>query len=98
MPSITKLSKCKAAKSISTVDFLTLYTKIPHDKLLYVLLEITDFVLKDGARDYVTGYSSRAFWSRSKSKAGRSYSLQEMKSYLEFLINDSYSDVGSKMF
>ena len=34
-------------------------------------------------RDYVTVYNSGAFWSRSKSKTGRSYSLQEKKSCLE---------------
>ena len=35
--SINKLNKRKAAKSMSTFDFSTLCTKIPHDKLLYVL-------------------------------------------------------------
>ena len=41
--SIKKLNKRKAAISMSTFDFSTLYTKIPHGKLLYVLNEITDF-------------------------------------------------------
>ena len=35
--SINKLNKRKAAKSMSTFDFSTLCTKIPRDKLLYVL-------------------------------------------------------------
>ena len=38
--SINKLSKPKAAKSMSTFDFSTLYPKIPHDKLLCVLLKL----------------------------------------------------------
>ena len=33
-----------------------------------------------------------------KSKTGRSYSLQEIKSCLEFLINNSFFQVGSKIF
>ena len=33
---------------MSTFDFSTLYTKIPHDQLLYVLNEITDFAFKGG--------------------------------------------------
>ena len=33
---------------MSTFDFSTLYTKIPHNKLLYVLNEIIDFVFKVG--------------------------------------------------
>ena len=71
-----------------TFDILTLYTKVPHDKLLYVLNEITDFVFKGETRDYVTVYNSGAFWSGSKSKTGRSYFLQEIRSCLEFLINN----------
>ena len=60
---INKLNKRKAAKIMSTFDFSTLYTKIPHDKLLFVLNEITDFAFKGGTRDYFTVYNSGAFWS-----------------------------------
>ena len=88
--SINKLNKRKAAKSMSTFDFSALYTKIPHDKLLHVLNEITDFAFEGGTRVYVTVYNSGAFWSRSKSKTGRYYSLQEIKSCLEFLIYSSF--------
>ena len=34
------------ARQISTYDFSTLYTKIPHDKLKQVMNELTDFCLK----------------------------------------------------
>ena len=81
-----------------TFDFSTLYTKIPHDKLLCVLNEITDFAFKIGTRDFVAVYNSEAFWSRSKSKTGRSSSLQEIKSCLEFLINNNFFQVDSKIF
>ena len=96
--SINKLNKYKAAKSMSTTDFATLYTKIPHDKLLYVLNEITDVAFKGGSRDYVTFYNLGAVSSRSKSKTGTCYSLQEIKSCLEFVINNSFFQVGSKIF
>ena len=96
--SINKLNKRKSAKSMSTFDFSTLYTKIPHDKPLCVLNEWNDFAFKCGTRDYVTVYNSGAFSSRSKSKTGRSISLQEVKSCLEFLINNSFFQVGSKIF
>ena len=78
--------------------YSTLYTKILRDKLLDVLNEITDFAFKGGTRDYVTVYNSGAFWSRSKSKTRRSCSLQKIKFYLEFLINSSFFQVGSKIF
>ena len=41
-----------------TFDILTFYTKILHDKLLYVLNEITDSTFKGETWDYVTVYSS----------------------------------------
>ena len=56
---------------MSTFDFSTLHTKIPHDKLLCVLNKMTDFPFTGGTRDYVTVYSSVAFWSQSKSKASK---------------------------
>ena len=58
---------------MSTFDFPMLYTKITHEKLLYVLNEITDLDFKDGIRDYVAVYNLETFWSQSKSKTGRSY-------------------------
>ena len=63
-----------------------------------VLNEITDFAFKCGTRDYVTVYNSGAFWSRHKIKTGRSYSLQEIKSCLEFLIISSSFQVDSEIF
>ena len=58
--SITKLNNDKTAKSMSTFDFSTLYAKIPHQKLLYILNKITDFAFKGGTRGYVTVYNSGA--------------------------------------
>ena len=81
-----------------TFDFSTLYTEVPHENLLYVLNELTDFAFKDGRRDYVTVYNSGAPWSRPKSKTGRRYSLQEIKSCLEFLIKNSFFQVSSRIF
>ena len=50
---IKKINKRKNAKQISTFDFSTLYTKIPHDKLLDILCKVVDFVFKGGTRDYI---------------------------------------------
>ena len=47
---LKKLSSRKKAKSLSTFDFSTLYTKIPHDKLLAVLNELVDFCFSGGRR------------------------------------------------
>ena len=34
-------------------NFSTLYTNIPHDKLLDILYNVVDFVFKGGTRDYI---------------------------------------------
>lgn len=57
---------------MSTIDFSTLYTKIPHDTLLHLLKKITAFAFKGVTRDYVTVYGLEAFWSKLTSKTGRS--------------------------
>ena len=96
--SISKLNKRKAAKSMSTFDFSTLYTYIPHDKLLHVLNEITGFAFKGGTKNYDSVYNSGAFWSRFKSTTGRCYSLQGINSCLEFLIKNNFFQVCSRIF
>ena len=53
---IKKINKRKNAKQISTFDFSTLYTKIPHDKLLDILYKVIDFMFKGGTRDYIIIY------------------------------------------
>ena len=49
-----KINKRKNAKQISTFDFSTLYTKIPHDIYLDILYEVDKVVdFKGGTRDYM---------------------------------------------
>ena len=98
MCSISKLNKRNAAKSMSIFNFWTRYFKILQKKLLYVLNEITHFAFKGRTRDDVTVLNLVQFWSRSKCKAGICYSLQEVKSCLEFLISNSYFHLCFKIF
>ena len=44
----------KSAKCLSSFDFSTFYTKIPHDKLIDVLYKIIDFVFKGGTRKKIS--------------------------------------------
>ena len=61
---MTKLNARKKAKSISTFDFSTLYTKLPHDKLLNVLFKLIDFCFNGGGHKYVTISKYGARWSK----------------------------------
>ena len=67
----------KNAKDISTFDFSTLYTKLPHNDLIKVLQDIIEFVFNggrkspDGNRKYLTVLGNSCFFTRNKRK-GRS--------------------------
>ena len=96
--SINNLNKRKVAKSLSTFDFSTLYTKIPHDKLINVLNEIIDFAFKGGTRDFIKVYNSGAFWVKTSSTNGTFYNKIQIKQSLKYLIDNSFFQVGSNLF
>ena len=50
---INKLNERNKANSISTFDFSTLYTKLPHNKLLMVLHNLIDFCFYGGENKFV---------------------------------------------
>ena len=73
----------KSAKQISTFDFSTLYTKIPHDKLLDILYKVVDFVFKG---DYmIINKQGCASWS-SKSL---------LKEAIKFPLHDCFFSIGN---
>ena len=50
---ISKINKIKNAKQISTFNFSTPFTEIPHDQLLDILHKFVDFVFKGGTKDSI---------------------------------------------
>ena len=54
------LNKRRKSTSVSTFDFSTLYTKLPHNKLLMVLNSLIDFCFDGGECKYITvNYGAR---------------------------------------
>ena len=51
---MNELNKGMKATSVSTFDFSTLYTKLPHNKLLMVLNSLIDFCFDGGESKYIT--------------------------------------------
>ena len=50
---INIINRKKKAKSIATYDFSTLYTILPHDKLIKRLFNVIDFVFEGGNRTHI---------------------------------------------
>ena len=105
-PIIDKLEKInsrRGAKDISTYDFSTLYTKLPHDDIIKNLSEIVDFafsggnVKKDGNRKFLTVNGRSAYWTR-KRHGKKSLSKNKVKQLTSHLIKETYFKIGNKIF
>ena len=100
---LKKINKKNAAKDISTYDFSTLYTKLPHDDLINNLSKIVDFVFaggnskKDGNRKFLKVKGKSVFWTR-KRHGKNSVSRQDIKNLTAHLIKGTYFLIGNKIF
>ena len=94
-----RLSKKSNAKSVSTFDFSTLYTQIPHDQLVIALSCIIRGTFDGSHRRYLSVTKSGANWVSGKRKTtGKIYDVEEVISALKFLVSNSYFLVGKNVF
>ena len=97
------LNKRDKAKTISTFDFSTLYTKLPHADLIRVLNELIDMVFNggrktvDGNRKYLTVQGTLCYFSRTK-HGNNSFTKNQIKMLVNHLISETYFQVGNKIF
>ena len=96
-PLIEKLSVIntrKKACEISTFDFSTLYTKLPHDDLIKVLNCHIDFVFDGGPKKYLGFNGRKVFWKKSRSGKG-TLSRNDLKFLVKYLITNTFCIVGN---
>ena len=99
-PIIEKLNlinKNSKATAISTFDFSTLYTTLPHALLIEVLNSIIDFVFDSGTRNRI-GFSKNSVYWTNKGKNNRYFSKNSLKDAIEHLISNCYFTVGNLIF
>ena len=97
LKSLEKLNKRNAARSISTFDFSTLYTNIPHDKLINVLNYTIDFAFKGKQFPNISvNESAQPRWCK-KSK-GFLFTKGLLKTAVQYLIENSFFTVGDYIF
>lgn len=91
---LNKINGKKSAKCISCFDFSTLYTNIPHDKLIERLNELIDFAFKGGNRNNICfNHNGSAYWGRKSKK--KCFTKQSLKVALSHLISTCYFSVGN---
>ena len=84
----------KKTKEISTFDFTTLYTKLPHNDLLRVLYSLIDFVFDGGTRKYLGFSKFSTFWKK-KPSGKRSFSRSKLKALVKHLITNTYFTISN---
>ena len=87
---IDKINHRKKAVSVRTFDFSTLYTKIPHHLLKGALCEIVDFCFKGGISKGVYVLDSEAFWRKPSKDCTDPYTMKNIKSLLEYVIDNVF--------
>ena len=93
---LDNINRKKRAKSIATYDFSTLYTKLPHEKLITQLSKVIDLVYKAGDKKYISiSANGKAFWSKNKKNV--SFSKASLKTAISHLIENCYFTVGNKV-
>ena len=91
---LNKINGKNSAKYISCFDFSTLYTSIPHDKLIARLHELIDFAFKGGNRNNICfNNNGSAYWGRKAKK--KCFTKQSLKVALSHLISTCYFSVGN---
>ena len=90
--------------SISTYDFSTLYTTIPHTTLKARLAELIkrSFFYKNGTRRYkyliINEHNNSSYFVREYSNSNNKYTESDIISMINFLIDNIYVEFGGHIF
>ena len=80
----------KTTKTVSTYDFQTLYTHIPHSQLKNNLKKFVERVFMIKNKKYICVTKKAAFFSDKKQNKINCFTKEEFIASLEFLIANSY--------
>jgi len=95
---MNNLSKRGKANSIATFDFSTLYTKIPHHKLIFVLNSLVDFCFNGGECTHIGIDYFGAKWTNEPSKFNIKFDNNTLKTAIKYLLDNSYFKLGENIF
>ena len=92
------LNKRRKATFISIFHFPTLYTKLPHIKLLMVLNTLIDFCFDGGESKYITVNNYGACWVKNIKDNVICLNKQQIKVAVAYQLFNCYLTVGPKIF
>ena len=94
---LSLLNEKSKATRVTTWDFSTLYTTIPHDKLKAKMKSLLQFVFEKSKKDFFCVNLRKAFMSCKEYKGYRTVNLAVAIQYLDFLIDNIYVEFGNTL-
>ena len=86
------------ASSISTYDFSTLYTTLPHDLIRNQLVDLIENTFRREEALYLACNEERAFFASKEHKKFDLRSCQKVTDALIYLLDNIYIRFGSKLY
>ena len=98
MTTLNRINTKNNAKTLSSFDFSTLYTNIPHSKLFEELSAIIKFIFKGGTRNTISiDRHGIARWSKHVNSSSN-YNLDKILKGLKYLLDNCYFKLGNTLF
>ena len=86
------------ATSVTTWDFSTLYTSIPHGKLKHRIHELLEKTYTVRRKSYIATDNFRTFWTDEKKCNRYHLSCRDLCHAIDFLIDNIFVRFGGKVF
>ena len=86
------------ASSLSTYDFSTLYTTLPHNLIKEKLTELIEQVFNREGSLYLACNDKNAFFTSEQPKRYKFWSCQKMCDALYYLLDNIFIRFGSKLY
>ena len=94
-----ELDKQFAINKLSTWDFSTLYTSLPHAKLKTQLHGLLERVFNTRGKSFIATNNFRTFWTNDRKSTKYTYvSCRELCSSIDFLVDNNYVRFGNSVF
>ena len=96
---LNNINNKKNAKIVSSFDFSTLYTNIPHDKLFDSLSNIINFIFKGGLCKYiVVDKLGTARWANRCCQSSSAYDKNKIMEAVQYILGNCHFKCGNKLF
>ena len=86
------------ATSLSTYDFFTLFTTLPHNLIKEKLINLIEWTFKREGSPYITCNERQAFFTSEDTKRYKLWSCQNVCDALIYLLDNIYITFGTKLY